>query len=118
MRFCEPTRLETIVSRRDIRLEPISNNNPLFLLLYLLVVEPITFPTYYFITNSIIIPTITSRRKLIGKLITRETPLGIDISDPPLTEESIPASPTEPIPKPQGQSLPPFSDTRDLGPYL
>ena len=87
------------MSRRDIRLEPISNNNPLFLLLYLLVVEPITFPTYYFITNSIIIPTIAGRRKLIGKLITQETPSGVDISDPPSTEESIPALPIEPTPE-------------------
>ena len=102
MRFCEPARLETIVSRRDIRLEPISNNNPLFLLLYLLVVEPITFPTYYFITNSIMMPTTAGRRKLTRKIITRETPSGVDISDPPSTEESIPALPAEPTPEPQG----------------
>ena len=88
------------MSRRDIRLEPISNNNPLFLLLYLLVVKPITFLTYYFITNSIIIPTTASRRKLIRKIITWETLSGVDISDPPSIEESIPALPTELTPEP------------------
>ena len=89
-----------IVSRRDIRLEPISNNNPLFLLLHLLVVEPITFLTCYFITNSIMIPTIAGRRKLTRKITIRETPSGVDISDPPSTEESILALPIELTPEP------------------
>ena len=89
-----------IVNRRDIRLEPISNNNPLFLLLYLLVVEPITFLTYYFITNSIMILTTASRRKLTKKIIIWETLSGVDISDPPSTEESILALLAEPIPEP------------------
>ena len=99
IRFYKPIRLEIIVSRRDIRLEPISNNNPLFLLLYLLVIEPITLLTYYFITNSIMIPITADRRKLIGKLITQETPSGVDISDPPSTKESILALSTELTPE-------------------
>ena len=35
------------------------------------------------------IPTTASRKKLTRKIITWETLLGIDISDPPSTKESI-----------------------------
>ena len=42
------------------------------------------------------IPTIAGRKKLTRKIITRETPSGVDISDPPSTEESILALPVEP----------------------
>ena len=80
-----------IVSRRDIRSEPISNNNPPFSIpSFHLVVEPTTFLTRYFITNLILImPTIASRKKLTGKIIVQGTPLGADISDPYLIGESI-----------------------------
>ena len=35
------------------------------------------------------IPTTASRKKLIRKIITWETPSGVDISDPSLTKELI-----------------------------
>ena len=42
------------------------------------------------------IPTIAGRKKLTRKIITQETLSGVDISDLPLTEESILALPIEP----------------------
>ena len=64
------------------------------------------------------IPTTAGRKKLTGKTTTRETPSGVDISDPPSTEESIPAPPVEPAPEFQSRTLPLFSDPIDPGLYL
>ena len=64
------------------------------------------------------IPAIAGRKKLTRKTITRETPLGVDISDPPSTEELILALSIELAPEFQSRILPLFSDPIDLGLYL